>query len=72
MKLKALLVIVGMILGALLYAAVFQIPTKTIAVPIVNKYEECDRYYLLLETEITPEEYIGYDIGDDYEILTTQ
>lgn len=36
--------------------------------PIVDKYEVKDKHYLVLSVEVTPEEYIGYDIGDDYEV----
>lgn len=34
--------------------------------PIVDKYEHGGKCYLAIEIEISPEEYIGYDIGDDY------
>ena len=33
---------------------------------IVNKYEENGKCFVEVQIEITPEEYIGYDIGDDY------
>lgn len=33
---------------------------------IIDKYESDGRCYLNLEVEVTPEEYIGYDIGDEY------
>ena len=31
---------------------------------IINKYERNNNCYLVIE--VTPEEYIGYDIGDEY------
>lgn len=34
--------------------------------PIVDKYEHNGKCYLAIEVEISPEEYIGYDIGDEY------
>lgn len=34
---------------------------------IVDKYEADGKYYIQTWIEITPEEYIGYDIGDEYE-----
>ena len=34
---------------------------------IVDKYEYEDQCYLQIEVEVSPEEYIGYDIGDEYE-----
>lgn len=33
---------------------------------IVNKYEADGKCYIQTWIEITPEEYIGYDIGDEY------
>lgn len=36
------------------------------AYPIVDKYEHDGKCYLAIEIEISPEEYIGYDIGDEY------
>lgn len=38
-----------------------------ITCPIVDKYEYEDQCYLQIEMEVSPEEYIGYDIGDEYE-----
>lgn len=34
---------------------------------VVNKVESNGRYYLEIGVEVTPEEYIGYDVGDEYE-----
>lgn len=33
---------------------------------IVNKYEKDGKCFVEVQIEISPEEYIGYDIGDDY------
>ena len=35
--------------------------------PIVDKYEHNGKCYLAIEIEVSPEEYIGYDVGDEYE-----
>ena len=35
---------------------------------IVDKYEAEGKCYIQTWIEITPEEYIGYDIGDEYQI----
>lgn len=34
--------------------------------PIVDKYEHDGKHYIAIEREVTPEEYIGFDVGDDY------
>ena len=34
---------------------------------IVDKYEANGKCYIQTWIEITPEEYIGYDVGDEYE-----
>lgn len=36
--------------------------------PIVDKYEHGGKCYLAIEIEISPEEYIGYDVGDEFEV----
>ena len=36
--------------------------------PIVDKYEIKDKCYLIVEIEVDPEEFIGYELGDDYEV----
>lgn len=36
------------------------------AMQIVDKYEAEGKCYIQTWIEITPEEYIGYDIGDEY------
>lgn len=38
------------------------------AMQIVDKYEADGKCYIQTWIEITPEEYIGYDIGDEYEV----
>lgn len=35
---------------------------------IVNKYESDGKYFVEIQTEITADQYIGYDIGDNYSI----
>lgn len=40
------------------------------AYPIVDKYEHDGKCYVEIVVEITPEEYIGYDVGDEYERRT--
>lgn len=36
------------------------------AMQIIDKYEADGKCYIQTWIEITPEEYIGYDIGDEY------
>ena len=59
---------IGMILGFLLFSCISYIYNKTDPyTSIVNdKYENDGHHYISIEKEVTPEEYIGYDIGDDY------
>lgn len=38
----------------------------TQAYPIIDKYEIKDKHYIAVEVEVSPEEYIGYEVGDDY------
>lgn len=35
---------------------------------VVDKYEANGKYFVEIQTEITADEYIGYDIGDGYTI----
>ena len=35
---------------------------------IVNKYEADGKYFVEIQAKITADEYIGYDIGDNYSI----
>lgn len=37
--------------------------------PIVNKYEGDGKQFIDVQIEVTPEEYIGLDIGDDYVLV---
>ena len=39
------------------------------AYPIVDKYEHGGKCYLAIEVEVSPEEYIGYDVGDEFEAI---
>lgn len=34
---------------------------------VAKKYQEGNRHFLQIEIEVDPDEYIGYDIGDEYE-----
>lgn len=36
---------------------------------IVEKFMAGDQHFLQLTIMVSPEEYIGYDIGDEYEVL---
>ena len=38
------------------------------ACPIVDKYEHGGKCYLAIKIEISPEEYIGLDVGDEFEV----
>lgn len=40
---------------------------ETLSGQVVDKFTVDNKCYLVIETEITPEEYIGYDVGDEYE-----
>lgn len=35
---------------------------------IVNKYEKDGKCFVEVQVEVFPEEYIGYDVGDEYTI----
>lgn len=35
---------------------------------VIDKYESENKCYVIVPIEVTPEEYIGYDIGDEYEV----
>lgn len=66
---KAHLIAIGILIGYLLFKAVSLIgQPKITTYPIVDKYEHDGKCYLTIEQEITPEEYIGYDIEDEYEV----
>ena len=42
-------------------------PQKTAKIcPVLNKTEVNGRYYLEVALEVSGEEFIGYDVGDDY------
>ena len=63
---KMLIMIVSLIILLIGLSCCVQSSVKTLHV--VDKYESNGKCFLLLEIETTSEEYIGYDIGDDYEI----
>lgn len=57
------------VLLAVLFTALYFLGQSEESQPvggIVNKYEEDGKCFVEVQVEITPEEYIGYDIGDDY------
>lgn len=60
---KRLIVITIALMLMLLTACSKSEPTTY---PIVDKYEHDGKCYVAIEVEITPENYIGYDIGDEY------
>lgn len=35
---------------------------------VMQKIEIGSKHFLQIEIEVSPEEYIGYDIGDEYEV----
>lgn len=43
-------------------------PEPQVVGSIVNKYEADGKYFVEIQAEITADEYIGYDIEDDYSI----
>lgn len=56
-----------LIFGLVIYSNEDKSHNKIIG-QITDKYSlhGTDRYFIQLEIEVTPEEYIGYDIGDEY------
>ena len=66
---KATQIVLGIIIGFII--CIFMTAGKVkepVHFPIFNKYEDSGKCYLLVEVEVTPEEYIGFDIGDDYTV----
>lgn len=72
---KRLCLIVSLILvGLLLYSyyiywefvTLSQVDPLTPCGPIIDKYESEGKCLIEVQVEIDPDEYIGYDIGDDY------
>ena len=43
-------------------------PEPEVVGSIVNKYEVDGKYFVEIQAEITADDYIGYDIGDNYSI----
>lgn len=64
---RIVLVVIGIIIGALVYGLVDYLnqPAKQ-AYTIIDKYEIKDSCFLAMQVEVAPEEFIGYDIGDEY------
>ena len=60
----AFLVVLGFTLGR---ATVPKVEPKTIPPNgVVEKFERNDKCYLKVVLEVTPDEYITYDVGDEY------
>lgn len=59
-------IVIGIVLCALLSILA---PTKTAEHEVVGKYEKDGKCYISVEVEISPEDYIGYDIGDNYHAI---
>ena len=67
MKRLIALAIIGFITGGLIaYMVAMIVKPEAKTYPIVDKYEHNGKHYIAIEREVTPEEYIGYDVGDDY------
>lgn len=67
MKRLIVLAIIGFITGGLIaYMVAMIIKPEVKTYPIVDKYEHNGKHYIAIEREVTPEEYIGYDVGDEY------
>ena len=67
MKRLIVVAIIGFITGGLIaYMVAMIVKPEVKTYPIVDKYEHDGKCYLAIEIEISPEEYIGYDIGDEY------
>lgn len=62
-------IIFGIIIGYLLCAGISYISKEPIAESptlVVDKIEKGESHILILQKKVTPEEFIGYDAGDDY------
>lgn len=58
------IIAIGLILAVVM---VSKTPQKTAKIcPVLNKTEANGKYYLEVALEVSGEEYIGYDVGDDY------
>ena len=44
-------------------------PQQDLKYGITDKYELQGKLYINIQIEVSPEEYIGYDIGDEYEFV---
>lgn len=64
---KVVLIAIVIIIGALVNGLVDYLnqPAKQ-AYTIIDKYEIMDNCFIAVEVEVAPEEFIGYDIGDEY------
>lgn len=66
------LVLIGMMIGMIAGGIAILKETKTDPEPkagqVVEKFMAGDTHFLQLIIAVSPEEYIGYDIGDEYEV----
>ena len=59
------------IIGSVLMAAIALISTTVNVYDpfvVIGKHEHNGRYYIETYIEVDPEEYIGLDVGDEYEV----
>lgn len=56
----------GVILACLIIYTVLSICTDTTVFEVLEKYEYDGKCYIETWIEVTPEEYVGLDIGDEY------
>ena len=68
------LALIGLIIGIIAASAASFILQKKEPQPqkktgqVVEKFMTGDQHFLQLTIAVSPEEYIGYDIGDEYEV----
>ena len=56
----------GVIVACLIIRIALSLCTDTTVVEVLEKYEYGGKCYIETWIEVTPKEYIGLDIGDDY------
>lgn len=71
-RMVTILFVLIMLIGGLLYALVtfmeFYANRPPVGYPIVNKYEDDSGHYIDIRVPIDENSYIGYEIGDEYEV----
>lgn len=60
--------IMGISIGIIIAATVPQADPEPKTGQVVEKFMAGDTHFLQLTIAVSPEEYIGYDIGDEYEV----